>query len=127
MIDSARRKFPRCPYIRPICVTYLSKSILVEGEEIGEGGLSFLSESEIPVGTQVVLSFFISNGLFYCLRGSIRNQSDANHPTKKKKTNYFRYGVNFNEVNITLKRQIRSFVAWSSHTMKNQKSSATIN
>ncbi len=131
MADSARRKFPRCPYLQPICVTFLSQSIIVNGEEIGEGGLSFLSSTEIPVGAQVVLNFFISNGLYYCLRGSVRNQSDSQtgqntatpsaQSKKNKKSAIYRYGVNFNEVNITLKRQIRSFVARSTHTLKNQK------
>jgi hypothetical protein len=136
MVETARRKFPRCPYLQPICLTFLSQSVMVEGEEIGEGGLSFLSDVEIPEGSQVVLNFFISNGLFFCLRGTIRNQSDSstgqNTTTalsqKKLKTEtfVFRYGVNFNEVNITLKRQIRSFVARSSHTLKNQKISGSV-
>ena len=135
MAESARRKFPRCPYSQPICVTFISQSVIVSGEEIGEGGLSFLTDINIPVGTQVVMNFFISNGQYYCLRGSIRNQSDSqmgqNTTTqsvskKNKKSAIFRYGVNFNEVNITLKRQIRSFVARSSHALKNQKT-ATIN
>lgn len=133
MTDSVRRKFPRCPYLQPISVTFKSRSVIVNGEEIGEGGLSFLSDIEIPVGTQVVMNFFISNGQYYCLRGVIRNQSDSqigqNSTTpmtgkKNKNAAIFRYGVNFNEVNITLKRQIRSFVARSSHTLKNQKTAS---
>lgn len=130
MGESARRKFPRCPYQQPICVTFQAQSVIVKGEEIGEGGLSFLTNVEIPVGIQVVINFFISNGQYYCLRGSIRNLSDAqigqnttslSSNKKSKKSELYRYGVNFNEVNITLKRQIRSFVARSSHTLKNQK------
>ena len=134
MAETARRKFPRCPYLQPICITFLSQSVLVKGEEIGEGGLSFLSNIEIPVGAHVVLNFFISNGLFYCLRGTVRNQSDSNsgqytatpstNKKQKKTAAVFRYGVNFSEVNITLKRQIRSFVARSSHTLKNQKTNS---
>lgn len=135
MAESARRKFPRCPYQQPICVTFQSQSVLVSGEEIGEGGLSFLTDIEIPVGIQVVINFFISDGQYYCLRGSIRNLSNPqvgqntttpNAGKKNKKTQMFRYGVNFNEVNITLKRQIRSFVARSSHSLKNQKN-VTVN
>lgn len=130
MSDAARRKYPRCPYLQPICITFMAQSVIVNGEEIGEGGLSFLSEIEIPVDTQLVLNFFISNGQYYCLRGAIKNKLEAKagqNPTtamaakKNKKTTLFQYGVNFNEVNITLKRQIRSFVARSSHTLKNQK------
>ncbi len=133
MVESARRKFPRCPYSQPICITFMSQSVIVTGEEIGEGGLSFLTDVDIPEDTQVVMNFFISNGQYYCLRGSIRNQSDSqtgqNTTTttagkKNKKAAIFRYGVNFNEVNISLKRQIRSFVARSSHTLKNQKTTS---
>lgn len=130
MVESARRKFPRCPYKQPICVTFMSQSVIVSGEEIGEGGLSFTSDVQIPLGVEILINFFISNGQYYCLRGSIRNQSDrhaglnstANLTGKKNETTaLYLYGVGFNEVNITLKRQIRSFVARSSHSLKNQK------
>lgn len=76
---------------------------LVEGVEIGEGGISFRSKKEITLEVKLIISFFLPEGDFFSLRTTLKNIQPAG--------NTYVYGLSFDEVSIPLKRQIRAYVA----------------
>lgn len=116
MSDVTRRKFPRSPFLRPVCVTCRDFSKICKGVEVGEGGLAFSATAELEIGTAVVINFYLGTGQFHTLKSEIRNKSEGSFAKEKI------YGISFVDIPLALKRQIRSFVARSSQSSKQQPS-----
>lgn len=100
---SSRRKFPRKSFRKSISFFYQGKGQVVEGVEIGEGGISFRSNFELPLQEKVIINFFIPEGDFFSIPTTLRSIQNQT-PDKI-------YGFSFDEVSIALKRQIRAYVA----------------
>lgn len=98
-----RRKFPRKVFRKKI--TFLCRGIatVVDGVEIGEGGISFKSDLVLDDNQKIIVNFFISEGDFFSVRTTLKN--------KRQETGQFIYGVGFDDISIALKRQIRAYVA----------------
>ncbi len=98
-----RRKFPRKVFRKTISFISHGKSEVVEAVEIGEGGISFKSNLEFLVDQKMIVNFFLPEGDFFSVRTTLKNAQNMSQ--------YFVYGVSFDEVSIALKRQIRAYVA----------------
>jgi hypothetical protein len=79
--------------------------------EIGEGGIAFQTGMALELGNEVVVNFYIPGGSFFCLRAIVKN-TNAGVATKAGQSVY---GASFSDVSLTLKRQIRAYVARTSH------------
>ena len=98
-----RRKFPRRPLQKKVGVLFDGQYIICSSGEIGEGGMSILSEYAFTEGRELVVSFQIPNGTFVTLRGTIRTVI----PNDELVT----HGIAFDEIPLAFKRQIRAFVS----------------
>lgn len=101
----AKRKYPRKAFRKNVSFMCDGKSNLGLGVEIGEGGLSFSSDSKIDVNKKLILNFFLSEKDFFSVRITLLNVLNT--------TKTFTYGASFDDVSIALKRQIRAYVARS--------------
>ena len=97
------RKYPRKAFRKTISFMSEGKSSTGNGVEIGEGGLSFVSEIKIDVSKKIIMNFFLSDKDFFSVRVTLLNVVNS--------TKSFTYGVKFDDVSIALKRQIRAYVA----------------
>ncbi len=79
------------------------KANVVQGVEIGEGGISFKSDFILDENQKIIVNFFISEGDFFSVRTTLKN--------KQTVSDHFVYGVSFDDISIALKRQIRAYVA----------------
>lgn len=82
------------------------EAFLVEGVEIGEGGISFVFNKEIPLQRSMILNFFLSEKEFFSVKATLRNSVPN--------AGSYIYGTSFDDVPIALKRQIRTYVARTS-------------
>ena len=97
------RKFPRKLFRKNLTFLCRGQASVVQGVEIGEGGISFKTDFVLSENQQIIVNFFISEGDFFSVRTTLKNkQTIADH---------FVYGVSFNDISIALKRQIRAYVA----------------
>lgn len=101
--SNARRKYPRKSFRKTISCLFQGKGEVVEGVEIGEGGISFRSKVKIAVSQKVIVNFFIPEGDFFSVVTTLRNVQSADGEQV--------YGLSFDEVSIPLKRQVRAYVA----------------
>ncbi len=115
-----QRKFPRRIFTKPMTILCQGDSYLAYGNELGEGGVSFGTDLVFDLDKYVVVSFFIHGGAFFCLRGIIKSKVPvavvsklAQHQKSETQTKSFVYGVQFEEMDLVLKRKIRAFVARS--------------
>lgn len=99
----ARRKFPRKYFRKKLTFLCRGKATVVEGIEIGEGGISFKSDFILDENQKIIVNFFISEGDFFSVRTTLKNKQIA--------ADHFVYGVGFDDISIALKRQIRAYVA----------------
>ena len=97
------RKFPRKLFRKNLTFLCRGQASVVQGVEIGEGGISFKTDFLLTDNQQIIVNFFISEGDFFSVRTTLKN--------KQTVADYFIYGVSFNDISIALKRQIRAFVA----------------
>lgn len=102
---SFRRQYPRRDFSRKIGVLCDGSYFVCDSREIGEGGMSIRSEYILTEGHQVVLSFQVPNGSFVFLRGTIVSTQ------KKQGDDTVTHGLSFNEIDFSIKRQIRSYVS----------------
>ncbi|PWU18573.1 MAG: hypothetical protein C5B49_07005 [Bdellovibrio sp.] len=100
---SVRRRFPRRIFRRGIGVLSAGKYFIATGCEIGEGGVSFTTDTSIRIGGLVVLSFQIPDGQFISVRAEVRNEAKNNE-------GHLNYGTAFETVSFERKREIRNFV-----------------
>jgi len=103
----SRRKFPRKIFRKKLTFLCRGQATVVEGVEIGEGGLSFKSDFVLDENQKIIVNFFISEGDFFSVRTTLKN--------KKEGGGHFVYGVGFDDISIALKRQIRAYVARKSN------------
>lgn len=100
-----RRQYPRRAMKRKIGLLSAGTYFLCESGEIGEGGMSINSEYVLTEGQEVVVSFQVPNGSFVFLRAIVRSTQ------KKVGDDKVTHGLSFNEIEFSIKRQIRSFVS----------------
>lgn len=103
---STQRKYPRKLFKKPVAYLCHGRSSVVMGIEIGEGGLSFESEEQMQPEQNIVVNFFVPGGDFFSLQTTIKSAVENTDKTSK-----MIYGVHFNNMNLSLKRQIRAYVA----------------
>lgn len=107
-VTPLKRKFPRKLFRKNLTFLCRGQAMVVEGVEIGEGGISFKSDLVMDINQQMIISFFISEGDFFSVRTTLKN--------KKEDKGFFIYGVGFDDMTIALKRQIRAYVARKTQT-----------
>lgn len=120
MPDALKRKYPRIHFKKPVAFTCQGYSEVTQGMEIGEGGISFQTEMTLDMKSQVVVNFYIPQGGFFCLRAVVRNTV----PELANRPGHTVYGLSFVDVSLSLKRQIRAYVARTSHEQDKFKLSA---
>lgn len=103
-----RRNYPRRQFKRTVGVLYKGQYFLSQAGEIGEGGMSILSDMVLTEGEPLMVSFQIPGGAFVCLRGEVRS---THKTTKPEDASMVIHGLAFLSVEFALKRQIRSFVS----------------
>jgi c-di-GMP-binding flagellar brake protein YcgR len=105
-----RRQYPRRVMKRKVGILCDGSYFVVDSGEIGEGGMSIISEYLLNEGDEVVVSFQLPQGDFVFLRGVVRStQKKQGDPTVT-------HGLSFSNVSFAIKRQIRSFVSARTHT-----------
>jgi hypothetical protein len=109
--DSSKRRYPRTHFKKPIAFTCKGYSEVSAGLEIGEGGISLQTEMSLDMESAIVVNFYIPDGGFHCLRAIVKSTLD----TPATKPGHIVYGLSFTEVSLSLKRQIRAYVARTSH------------
>ncbi len=100
-----RRQYPRRAMKRKVGVLSEGTYFIVDSGEIGEGGMSIISEYLLSEGAEVVVSFQIPQGDFVFLRGVVRSTQKKQGDTKVT------HGLSFSEIAFGTKRQIRAFVS----------------
>ena len=118
--DGPKRKYPRTHFKKPVAFTCKGYSEVTAGVEIGEGGISFQTEMTLDMNSAIVVNFYIPNGGFFCLRATVKNTV----PGMSTKSGHTVYGLSFTDVSLSLKRQIRAYVARTSHEQERYKVSA---
>lgn len=109
--STPKRKYPRTHFKKPVAFTCKGYSEVTGGMEIGEGGISFQTEMALDMNSQIVVNFYIPNGGFFCLRAIVKNTVESSNA----KPGHTVYGLSFTDVSLSLKRQIRAYVARTSH------------
>ncbi|HEY8269786.1 MAG TPA: PilZ domain-containing protein [Pseudobdellovibrionaceae bacterium] len=102
-LSSIRRKFPRRTLVKKVGVLFGGEYLICQSGEIGEGGMSIISEYALTEGRELVLSFQIPKGTFVTLRGMIRSA--------KPSQGVVIHGIAFDVIPLGFKRQIRAFVS----------------
>ena len=100
-----RRQYPRRTLKRKVGVLSSGTYFVCESGEIGEGGMSIVSDYLLNEGDEVVVSVQIPGGEFAFLRGIVRSTQ------KKTGDSKVTHGLSFSDIAFALKRQIRAFVS----------------
>lgn len=98
-----RRQFPRREYTRNVGVLCGGTYIVTIGGELGEGGMSILTDYVLDIGNCLIVSFQIPGGDFVSLRAQVKSHI--------KKGQQILHGLSFTNIEFALKRQIRAFVS----------------
>ncbi len=98
-----KRKYPRKSFQKALSFMCDGAASIGNGVEIGEGGLSFSTDTKIDVNKKMIVNFFLSDKDFFSVRVTMLNVLSS--------TKNFTYGASFDDVSIALKRQIRAYVA----------------
>lgn len=102
---SIRRKYPRKDFNKGVGFLYNGEYMVLEGSEMGEGGISFYSHRLFPIGEEAVLNFQIPGGSFIAVRVEVRHTSTVVQSEK------FMVGCLFMNLKFEHKREIRSYVS----------------
>ncbi|MEK2690730.1 PilZ domain-containing protein [Bdellovibrio sp. GT3] len=105
-----RRQYPRRAMKRKVGVLCDGTYFVVDSGEVGEGGMSIISDYLLSDGDEVVVSFQIPQGDFVFLRGVVRSTQ------KKQGDSRVTHGLSFSNINFATKRQIRAFVSARNQT-----------
>lgn len=100
-----RRQFPRRDFNRKVGVLFRGEYFVTEAYELGEGGIGFYTAENLTQEQKVIVSFQIPHGEFVCVRGTIRFIEQAEDQQKTL------YGVSFDNINFSHRRQIRGYVS----------------
>jgi hypothetical protein len=106
-VKTFQRKFPRRTLQRQVGVLFGGSYFICESGEIGEGGMSILTEFVLGENREVVVNFQIPDGSFASLRGQIKSVV----PGKGADAGIVTHGISFDQVPLVFKRQIRAFVS----------------
>lgn len=100
-----RRNFPRRDFKRSVGILFKGSYFMAQSGEIGEGGMSIVTDMVLTEGEPLVVSFQIPGGVFVSLRAEVRNSQ------KTEKPDTLVIGLAFTQIEFALKRQIRSYVS----------------
>jgi PilZ domain len=107
-VNNGRRRVPRRSFESPIGVLLHGEYKMERSYQVGEGGMMLSSRNKLELGTQVVISFFISSGSLIIVRGVVRSVAPATGKMAE------RFGIEFLNLGFQFKREIRNFVAAAS-------------
>lgn len=108
-----RRQYPRREMKRKVGVLCGGTYFVCETGELGEGGMSIVTDYVLTEGNEVVVSFQIPGGNFTFLRATVRSTQ------KKEGDSRVTHGLSFKGIEFSVKRQIRSFVSARADTQTN--------
>lgn len=100
-----RRQYPRRVMKRKVGILCGGTYFVCESGEIGEGGMSVMTDYVLPEGRELVVSFQIPGASFTFLRATVRSTQ------KKEGDSRVTHGLSFKDIEFSVKRQIRSFVS----------------
>ncbi len=99
-----RRRFPRRSWEKKIGILYKGVYFICSSREVGEGGMSVVSNEYVMGANQMlVVTFWIPNGDPVCLLAEIKS-------IKKEKGEVI-HGLAFKDISFSHRRQIRTFVS----------------
>lgn len=99
----SRRKYPRRKFRRNVGALIGGRYLMVQGQEVGEGGLAFVASEHFEIGQMLVISFQIPHGAFVSVRAEIRNVREVGDGKVF-------FGCSFLNLKFEAKREIRTFV-----------------
>lgn len=99
-----RRQYPRRAMKRKAGVLCDGSYFVCETGEIGEGGMSIISDFVLTEGHELVVSVQIPSGDFVFLRAIVRS-------TRQREDHKVIHGLSFADIEFAIKRQIRAFVS----------------
>jgi hypothetical protein len=103
--NSFKRKYPRRKFFGHTGVLYRGEYDMCQCAVIGEGGIAFLSDRQLPLMGLVVINFKIHGDRLVAVRGEIRNVH-----FKQDAGAYF-HGIQFFTMSVEHRRKIRSYVS----------------
>ena len=101
MTQTTRRRVPRRTFEASVGVLHAGKYFIGKSLQVGEGGMSLISDFLKP-GDRVVITFQIPEGSLVCVRGLIRYLEGADAMS---------VGIQFENLEFHFKRELRNFVA----------------
>lgn len=105
--ENFSRKYPRKSYRKDVTFICDGQAGHGIGVEIGEGGLAFSTDRELVKDRKVIINFFLIEENFITVQVTVANVTNSD--------GVFTYGTKFDDISIALKRQIRTYVARTSH------------
>lgn len=105
-VATYKRKYPRRIFYGAVGVLYRGQYHVTVGGSIGEGGMSFESDTPLPMGHSVVVTFKIPQDAMLSTRAEIKNCIKS-----ADKPGIYKIGVQFIPLPIAEKRRIRSYVS----------------
>ncbi|MGZ3768099.1 MAG: PilZ domain-containing protein [Bdellovibrio sp.] len=100
-----RRQYPRRDIKCKVGILCDGTYFVADSGEIGEGGMSIVTDFILTEGHEVVVSFQVPGGSFAFIRGAVQS-------TQKKEGDVrVTHGLSFKNIGFSVKRQIRSYVS----------------
>lgn len=100
-----RRKFPRRTFERKVGVLCRGAYFVARGGEIGEGGMSLQSDMVLSENSLLLISLQVPGAQMAFVKASVRTQK------RTEDGEAFIYGLSFENVAFSLKREIRLYVS----------------
>ncbi len=97
------RKFPRRSFQKKIGILCAGEYFLGQAVDLGEGGISFLTDRVMNQDQGAIISFQIPSGDFVFVKSSVN--------TTHRIENHFRVGMAFHSLDFSCRRQIRLYVS----------------
>lgn len=107
--EASRRRVPRRTFESQVGVLAHGLCARERSYQVGEGGMMISSASELEIGRQLVVTFFLPSRVSIIVRGIVRNKMPA------KDGMPLRYGIEFVNLEFQFKRELRNFVALASN------------
>ncbi len=104
--EQARQHFPRRSFKKQMGVLCDGVYFVCQGIQVGEGGMSFLSDYVFTEGHRIVVSFHIPGGDFVFIRAVITSSK------KEPGGDQVSHAITFDDVAFSVKRQIRAYVSF---------------
>lgn len=103
--ENFRRKYPRRSLKKTVGVLARGTYFLAIANELGEGGLSFMTDLVLSEGDRVVLTMQIPGGDLISVKAAVKSV------TKIEGQGLMSHGISFEDISFSHKRQIRAFVS----------------